>query len=1261
MLHWPWQRLVTEYPDVLEYNLGLSSAQQSQAVLMVARGESAESLPILAQARERLQETLDRVGPHAQGNLLMRSIYRTLADTRKSLGQDRNRSAEDEIPEPTIQMAGEALPPSKFLTDLSYPSSHGLRDEREASSLSQPEDEEQTIKRQREKLSRSSRDSATRAKRSLIVESLEERPLMAVDISIGNATMNEIGSASVFVAPGSGGLSAPQALTLGPDNIVYVVSQGNNAVLRYNGTTGQFLNVFVSPGSGGLSSPYGLAFGPDGNLYVTSYATNQVLRYNGTTGAFLGVFVPPNTGLNGPWGITFGADGNLYISNFTDGTIARYKGPSSANPGSPFAANGQSGSIFVTPFSGGLIGPLYSAFGPDGNLYVIGGQTRGVLRYSGSTGAFIDQFVSHTDSNLFLGRSLAFDQEGRLYVADLLCNVQRYDTNGNSIGDLLVDAVSGKKLAKPAGMAFDSKGALLISVRDSNSVVRYDSGVVVSLSSSSSTPVSVDYATADGSATASTKYFVQTGTVTFNPGQTSRRILLAAKDNLVAEPIKDFSVKLHNATGGANILSSIGTVSINDDDSTRQISVMDTSATEGNHAAHYRGAFVQAIPGLGVNNLTFGPDGKLYSSASYTSNGGGIDRFDGTTGAFIDHFVLNERFLGGKTLVFRGSYMYVASSSLEEVLRFDATTGAFVDTFVPSGSGGVIGIIDIAFGPDANNDGIPELYIANQSDNRVLRFDGATGSPMGTYITSGSGGLNNPSELQFDLSNTFLYVVSRGSNQILKYDALTGTFVGVAASSGISNPTSVKFGSDGLMYVLSTGNSRIMRFNLNGTYVDDYVPAGSGGLTFALRMAFGPDGDLNVAAGRSVQITGPNEIMRFGTESEALLTITNTTPSTLPLTVNYATSNGSATAGSRYVASTGTVTFAPGVTTETIRIPLLDDTITEPTETFNVILSNPVAATIKRGQAVVTILDNDPFTKFYVVDTTDKTYEYQASGAAVENYRLNTGNTAPRGAASTAAGTTVWVVDANKTVYLYDTSGNTLGSWTAGGLASNAQIEGIATNGTDVWLVDKQAASVYTYLGAASVTTGSQIAKSSFSLNSGNKNAKDIVTDGNYLWVVDDSNNDKVFKYTVAGTYVGSWTIATSGAGSPTGITLDPANASAIWIVDSGTDRVYEYDAAAGLTSGSKSANSSFALSAGNTNPQGIADPPLPGNNVPLTTSAMAPLMTSKAIDTALKQSMQPATSENRESWDIPSKRLTGPTNYIFSKWNADILKDFGW
>jgi hypothetical protein len=241
-----------------------------------------------------------------------------------------------------------------------------------------------------------------------------------------------------------------------------------------------------------------------------------------------------------------------------------------------------------------------------------------------------------------------------------------------------------------------------------------------------------------------------------------------------------------------------------------------------------------------------------------------------------------------------------------------------------------------------------------------------------------------------------------------------------------------------------------------------------------------------------------------------------------------------------------------------------------------------------------------PATKFYVVNdaATDRTYEYAAGGNGVENYALNGGNTAPRGAASTAAGNTVWVVDANKNVYVYNTSGGLLGSWAAGSLASNATPEGIATNGTDVWIVDARQGKVFRYANAAGRLSGSQNAASSFSLNSGNTSPKDLVTDGVYLWVVNDSTIDKVFKYTLSGSLVGSWTIAGAGS-SPTGITLDPSGSGQLWVVDIGTKRVYQFDNARGRTSGSQAPSTSFALAAGNTNPQGIADPPAPAAVTP--------------------------------------------------------------
>jgi hypothetical protein len=78
--------------------------------------------------------------------------------------------------------------------------------------------------------------------------------------------------------------------------------------------------------------------------------------------------------------------------------------------------------------------------------------------------------------------------------------------------------------------------------------------------------------------------------------------------------------------------------------------------------------------------------------------------------------------------------------------------------------------------------------------------------------------------------------------------------------------------------------------------------------------------------------------------------------------VNYATANGTAVAGSDYTAASGTLSFADGETQKTITIPIVQDTIFEGTETFSVMLSNGTGgATVGTPSKVtISILDDDP-------------------------------------------------------------------------------------------------------------------------------------------------------------------------------------------------------------------------------------------------------------------------------------------------------------
>jgi sugar lactone lactonase YvrE len=198
-----------------------------------------------------------------------------------------------------------------------------------------------------------------------------------------------------FVTTGSGGINRPHTWDFGPDGKFYVSDNvTGGAIYRYDGMTGNFIDVFVPGGSGGLGAPAGMVFGPDGNLYVNDWDGTTVMRYDGATGQPLpapgqsgAVF---STGLQNPnLGITFGADGNLYVGNFGGNSVNRYDGAT----GQPLPACGE-GAYFVLPGSGGLSQTHGIAFGPDGNLYVSSEATNQVLRYNGTTGAFLGVFAT---------------------------------------------------------------------------------------------------------------------------------------------------------------------------------------------------------------------------------------------------------------------------------------------------------------------------------------------------------------------------------------------------------------------------------------------------------------------------------------------------------------------------------------------------------------------------------------------------------------------------------------------------------------------------------------------------------------------------------------------------------------------------------------------------------------------------------------------------------------------------------------------------
>jgi hypothetical protein len=598
----------------------------------------------------------------------------------------------------------------------------------------------------------------------------------------------------------------------------------------------------------------------------------------------------------------------------------------------------------------------------------------------------------------------------------------------------------------------------------------------------------------------------------------------------------------------------------------------------------------------GMRDMAFNSNGDLFVGG-YAS--GSVARFDRASQTYQPFVTPGEGGLAGYSGVAfdPNGNVYVASYEQNEIFRYDST-GAALPAPGQTGAlyaagGGLSKLGNIGFGPDGN------LYAVSSGTNQILRYQGPSGSSPGAYMDVFVNTINIPNRLTFGPDHE-LYVAgpaASGSSlaMISRYDGVTGQLIGngvfvPTAGGGLHETREMVIDAQGTyLYVIEADTpGAVLRFQgpngpNPGAFVDTYVDQGQAGLSVPIGVTLDSVGNLYVSE-RDL-----NRVTRFAANSQASFVVTLDTASTSQVSVTYTTADGTAVAGTDYTQSSGTLVFPAGVTSETVTVPITTVLTGGPTKTFTLNLSSPVNATISRGQGTGSILNR--MTKFFVTDGgTPKTYEYGSGGTSEEITPETSGDTAPRGVATTAAGTTVWVVDANKTVYVYTNHGTSLGSWSAGGLATNAQVTGIATNGTDIWLVDYPSDKVYKYTGAASLRLGSQSATSSFKLNKSDTNPQDIVTDGTSFWVVDGTAL-KVFKYSLSGSSLGSWTIDPANK-NPTGITINPTNVSDIWIVDNVTDKVYQYVGAATRTSGSQSAAATFALNPYDTNPQGIADPP---------------------------------------------------------------------
>jgi hypothetical protein len=98
------------------------------------------------------------------------------------------------------------------------------------------------------------------------------------------------------------------------------------------------------------------------------------------------------------------------------------------------------------------------------------------------------------------------------------------------------------------------------------------------------------------------------------------------------------------------------------------------------------------------------------------------------------------------------------------------------------------------------------------------------------------------------------------------------------------------------------------------------------------------------------------------------VTVTLDVASGLPASVDFATADGTATAGEDYLPLSGTLTFEPGQTTGTIQMIYNGDTLFEPDETVTLTLTNPVNAVIAVNRGTVTFFNDDPHPNVSITD-----------------------------------------------------------------------------------------------------------------------------------------------------------------------------------------------------------------------------------------------------------------------------------------------------
>jgi hypothetical protein len=297
--------------------------------------------------------------------------------------------------------------------------------------------------------------------------------------------------------------------------------------------------------------------------------------------------------------------------------------------------------------------------------------------------------------------------------------------------------------------------------------------------------------------------------------------------------------------------------------------------------------------------------------------------------------------------------------------RYDVNSGPFpsIATQISLGQAAMTNaVIDLVKGGSSNY-----LYASQNNRNigptshpsiRVFATDGTVitnsldasrqylGNPLAADL------LQNTTALDISPDGTTLALL-RGTTfgSVLLVPLTNGVFnfagtnsFSLGAGAGNDNNRDIAFDAAGNLYSLNTQNEWMRVFSKGGASV---ATTGTDG-TFALTV---PPTLVSVTASTpNANEQGP---------VNGVFTISRTGDTSVPLTINY-TVAGTATPGLDYTALPGSVTFLPGASSTNITVQVIDDAITELTETVILNITGSAIYGVTTGSATVSILDNEP-------------------------------------------------------------------------------------------------------------------------------------------------------------------------------------------------------------------------------------------------------------------------------------------------------------